>query len=312
MAAIADLAVQAIDAIHGIYGSHSGRRAVHAKGTLLKGTFTPTPEAASLSRAPFLAKAVPAVVRVSNGGGDPGAPDFDQDGRGLAVKLSLPDGSTTDMVTTSLPAFIARTPEDFVELTRARKPDPDTGFPDGAVGGAYLEKHPEAMTVIQHLLASKPPESYATVRFVNPHAFRWTSADGTARMVRWRWEPETGERSLEPEAATKLGADYLQEEILQRAAAGGASWRLVAVIGTEDDPTDDPTVVWPDEREAVDAGRLELTGPETERETGDDVLVFDPTRVCDGIELGDDPIVSFRHDAYAESVALRSGIRLSE
>ena len=96
---------------------------------------------------------MPAVVRVSNGGGNPEAPDFDQDGRGLAVKLTLPDGSTTDIVTTSLPAFIARTPEDFVELTHARKPDPETGYPDGAVVGAYIEKHPEAMTVIQHMVA---------------------------------------------------------------------------------------------------------------------------------------------------------------
>ena len=285
---------------------------MHAKGTLLRGTFTPTPEAARLSRAPFLAEPVPAVVRVSNGGGNPDAPDYEQDGRGLAVKFSLPDGSTTDMVTTSLPAFIARTPEDFVEFTRARKPDPETGYPDGAVVGAYLEKHPEAMTVIQHLVASQPPESYATVRFVNPHTFLWSGADGEERKVRWRWEPEAGERSLEPEEAEKLGADYLQEEILERAEAGNATWRLVVVLGTDEDSASDPTEVWPDDRETVEAGRLELTGPETERETGDDVLVFDPTRVCDGIELSDDPIVSFRHSAYAESVALRSGVRLSE
>lgn len=285
---------------------------MHAKGTLLRGKFTPTPEAARLSRAPFFAEPVPAVVRVSNGGGDPDAPDYDQDGRGLAVKFSLPDGSTTDMVTTSLPAFIARTPEDFVEFTRARKPDPETGYPDGAVVGAYLEKHPEAMTVIQHLVAAKPPESYATVRYVNPHTFLWSGADGEERKVRWRWEPETGERSLEPEEAEKLGADYLQEEILERAEAGNATWQLVVVLGTEEDSTSDPTEVWPDDRETIEAGRLELTGPETERETGDDVLVFDPTRVCDGIELSDDPIVSFRHHAYAESVALRSGVRLSE
>ena len=306
MADTADLAAQAVDAIHGIYGSHSGRRAVHAKGTLLRGTFTPGPEAAaSLGAAPFLAAETPVVVRVSNGGGNPEAPDHDLDGRGLAVKFSLPDGSTTDMVTTSLPAFIARTPEDFVEFTRARKPDPETGYPDGAVVGAYLEAHPEAMTVVQYMVTLKPPESYATVRFVNPHTFFW---DG--KKVRWRWEPEAEESSLEPEEAQELGADYLQEDILERAAAGTAAWRLVVVIGTDEDSTSDPTEVWPEDRETIAAGRLELTGPETERETGDDVLVFDPTRVCEGIELSDDPILSFRHDAYAESVKLRSGVQV--
>jgi catalase len=210
------------------------------------------------------------------------------------------------MVTTSLPAFIARTPEDFVELTRARKPDPETGYPDGAVVGAYLEKHPEAMTVIQHLVESRPPQSYATVRYVNPHTFLWNG-----RKVRWRWEPEDGESFLEPEAAAERGADYLQEEILERAAGDGAAWRLVVALGEEGDSTSDPTEVWPDERETVDAGRLVLTGPETGRETGDDVLVFDPTRVCEGIELSDDPILSFRHHAYAVSVELRSGVQVS-
>ena len=58
----------------------------------------------------------------------------------------------------------------------------------------------------------------------------------------------------------------------------------------------------------MEAGRLELTGPETEREQGDDVLVFDPTRVVDGIELSDDPILRFRPRAYAASVERRSGI----
>ena len=55
------------------------------------------------------------------------------------------------------------------------------------------------------------------------------------------------------------------------------------------------------------AGVLELTGQETGRETGGDVLVFDPTRVTDGIECSDDPVLLFRPKAYSESVARRTG-----
>ena len=40
---------------------------------------------------------------------------------------------------------------------------------------------------------------------------------------------------------------------------------------------------------------------------GDDVLVFDPTRVTDGIDLSDDQILRFRPRAYAASVTRRSG-----
>ena len=73
------------------------------------------------------------------------------------------------------------------------------------------------------------------------------------------------------------------------------------------DAVDDPTSVWPPERERVRAGTLELTELETERETDGDVLVFDPTRITDGIELSDDPVLQFRHRAYTESVTRRMG-----
>jgi catalase len=51
-----------------------------------------------------------------------------------------------------------------------------------------------------------------------------------------------------------------------------------------------------------------VTGLAHDREQGDDVLVFDPTRVTDGIELSDDPILRFRPHAYAESVLRRTGV----
>ena len=53
-------------------------------------------------------------------------------------------------------------------------------------------------------------------------------------------------------------------------------------------------------------GRLSLTGPELERERDGDILVFDPIRMTDGIEVSDDAILSFRSDAYRVSVTRRS------
>jgi catalase len=34
--------------------------------------------------------------------------------------------------------------------------------------------------------------------------------------------------------------------------------------------------------------------------------VFDPTRVVDGIELPDDPVLHFRRSAYSESIVRRT------
>jgi catalase len=296
-------AEEVVDAINDITGEHPGHRAAHAKGTLLSGTFTPS--GSGLTTAAHMGEEpVRVTVRVSNGGGEPAIPDYAKEARGLAVKFYLPDGSKTDIVALSLPCFFVRTPEDFLEFTRARKPDPETGQPDFEKLGAWLQNHPEAGPAIQAAVTTNPPESYATVRYNSIHAFRWTAADGAQRWVRYRFEPEAGERTLSEDEARSRGRDYLQEEIVAR---DGAAFRMVVVIAAADDDPDDPTVAWPEDRERVEVGRLELTGPDTERERGDDILVFDPTRLTDGIELSDDQILRFRPRAYATSVTRRSG-----
>ena len=296
-------AEEVVDAINDISGRHEGHRAAHAKGTLMAGRFTPS--GAGLTTAGHLqSDPVAVTARFSNGGGNPAIPDYAREGRGLAVKFYLPDGSKTDVVGLSLPCFFARTPEDFLEFTRARKPDPETGQPDFGKIGAWMEQHPEAGPAIHAAVSAEPPESYATVLYNSIHSFKWTAPDGTERWVRYRFEPEEGERTLPDEDAKALGRDYLQSELLGR---DSTAFRMVVVIATDDDAVDDPTVAWPEERERVEVGRLELTGPETERERGDDILVFDPTRVSDGIELSDDQILRFRPRAYAASVTRRSG-----
>jgi catalase len=304
-----ELAVEIVDAINDLAGRHEGHRAVHAKGTLLAGTLTATPEGAALTRAAHLqGDQMKVTARFSNGGGDPGGPDHGQDGRGLAVKAYLPDGSTTDFVSVNLPCFFVRTPEDFLEFTRARVPDPETGRPDMAKLGPFFEAHPEAMTAIQAALSPERPESYASVRYNGIHTFRWIPADGEPRWVRWVWEPVGGEATISKDAAKERGDDYLLEEVEERASAGGVAFDLVVTLGEDDDPLADPTAVWPEEREKVVAARLELTGPDIEREQEGDVLVFDPMRVTDGIEPSDDQILHIRSHAYAESVLRRSGV----
>jgi len=62
--------VQTFDKANG--GVHPGFRPAHAKGVLLTGVFTPSPEAASLTRAPHLQQnSTPVTVRFSNFAGIP-------------------------------------------------------------------------------------------------------------------------------------------------------------------------------------------------------------------------------------------------
>jgi catalase len=308
---VAGLEEQIVDAIQDVGGRHEGHRAVHAKGTLCAATFTPTPEAAEICRAAhFAGGPVRAHVRFSNGSGDPRGRDAAQDGRGIGVKLYLDDGTTTDIVGISRRQFFVRTPEDFLEFTRARKPDPETGEPDMEKLGAFLGAHPEAGPAVQEQLLSKPPVSYATTEFNGLHAFRYTAPDGTRRWVRWHLEPSAGVQVVEDdEAAAALDRDYLQHEIAERLAGGPVVFDLVVAVARDGDPIDDPTLAWPDDRETVELGRLEVTGLAADRERDGDVLVFDPMRVTDGIEPSADPILHARADVYAESVFRRSGAR---
>jgi catalase len=293
-----------------VAGRHPGSRAAHAKGALCAATFTPSAEAATLSRAAhFQGPTVRAHVRFSNGSGDPGAPDFEpREGRGMATKCYLPDGSTTDAIGITLPAFFVNTVDAFLEFLRARKPDPATGEPDPAAIGEFIGAHPESLTAAEAVITATPPESYLRCAYNSLHAYRFVDADGGSRFVRYRWEPDLGEANLDLEDATGRGPDYLQDDLASRLERGPAGFTVLAQIAEDGDPVDDPTVVWPDDRRKVTLGRLDVTGLAHDREHGGDVLVFDPTRVTDGIECSDDPILQFRSDAYAESVLRRSGV----
>jgi catalase len=310
----ADLSKPIVDALNDLTGRHDGFRAVHAKGTLCAGTFTPSPAGASACRAAqFQDGPLRAHVRFSNGSGDPRSRDAAQDGRGLALKLYLPEGGTTDIVGLSRRQFFVRTPEDFLEFTRARKPDPETGQPDMERLGAFLGAHPEAGPAVQEQLASRPPVSYATTAYNALHAYRLIAPGGTERWVRWHFHPEAGEATIaDDDEVAGLDRDYLQQEIVSRLGDAPVGFALQAAVAVEDDPLEDPTRAWPDERETIDMGRLEIAAPAFDRDRDGDILVFDPARVVDGVELSADPILQARADIYAESVFRRSGVRRGE
>jgi catalase len=296
----------AVDAIEQRYGAHPGARRLHAKGTLCRGTFTPTAAAAELTRAGiFAAGPVPATVRFSNGGGNPAEPDFVPDVRGLAVKLYGGDGDKLDISAQTSPRFPTRTVDAFIELVGALAPAPSMGWRLPR----FLAHHPRAAVALAAgAPALRPPASYAGCRYAAIHAFRWVDAAGGERYVRYTWRPAVASSPLSLREARRRGADYLQEDLAERLRGGPVTFTLDVQIAAPQDPTDDPTAVWPPGRATVDVGTLAVTALETTRETGGDIVVFDPARVPDGIELSDDPILRARSRLYSESIERRAGV----
>src|SRR6476620_4515141 len=89
------LAQQLLEALDALAGVHPGFRPAHAKGLMCSGTFTPTSEAANLTRAPHANRpSTPVTVRYSDATGVLTIPDNDPQRsgpRGIAVRFHLGD-----------------------------------------------------------------------------------------------------------------------------------------------------------------------------------------------------------------------------
>lgn len=296
-----------VDALNAINGSHPGYRAVHAKGTVCRGSFRATPEAAELSTAAHLqGEPVPATIRFSNASGNPNTSDAHPlAGRGMSVKFHLPDDDATDLAMVPLPVFMVRNAEDFLAFTKARTPDPDTGQPDPEKVMAFVGEHPETARALQLGLPElAPTTSFATSGYNGLHAFALVDSAGERHWGRWGMVPEAGIEHVPHDDLGDLDADYLQHEIGDRLEGGPAVFTLRFTLAQDGDSLDDPTEPWEGEREVRDMGRLEVTEVIDESEAGDP-LVFDPTNLTDGIEPSDDKILAARSPAYSVSIERR-------
>jgi catalase len=294
---------QAVDALNGVFGRHPGFRAAHAKGTVCSGTFTASRAASALTTAAHMqGEPVEVIARLSNASGHPGAPDL-LNARGLAVKFALPAGGSTDIVSVTLNRFLVRTPDEFVELNRALRHSGDgdrPGFRPLRLGW-FLLRHPDHLKALADAVKVEPVASYAQCRYNALHSFKWIDDSESGRWLRYSWLPEEAPRrgTGDPKRQDR---DCLQRELAERLEREPVRFALELQLAQEGDPITDPMSAWPQQREKVQAGTLELTAVVPEQT----LLVFDPTRVTDGIELSDDPILHFRPRAYDVSVKRRS------
>lgn len=306
-----DIGRRLVGAIDEFAGTTPGFRAAHAKGICCTGTFTPAPAAAAMTTAPHLhAGSVPVVVRFSNAGSSPRMPDYAVDVAGMAVKFLLPDGRETDIVANSLPVFFVREPEAFIELTKARRAG-GSGRPSPLRLLGFFARHPEAGPALWYSIRrlNKVIASRARARYHGLHAFRWIDAAANPRYVRYVLDPEAGEADLRRNDARALGRDFLEEELRKRLGEGPIRFKLRLQVADPTDEVNDATKAWPASRALVDAGTIELTAVAADQEAGCERRVFDPTRVIDGIELSDDPLLIARREAYSVSIERRLSSR---
>ena len=298
--ALAGELIQKLDNLNG--GVHPGHRPVHAKGIMLDGFFSPTPEAAGLSRAPhFHQAATPVLVRFSDFAGVPAVPDNDPNiagPRGCAIRFQLGEYAHTDIVAHSTDGFPARTAAEFAEFLGAvHASGPDVPHPTPIE--KFLGGHPKALAFVQ---TPKPiPTSFARETYFGVTAYRFIDAEGTVRHVRYRILPDAGNEYLDVEAAAAKGPNFLMEELAGRLAKGPVKMNIRVQIANDGDVVDDATGHWPAERRQVLLGVVTLTGfvPETSADARR--IIFDPIPRVEGIEPSADPLLEPRADVYLMS-----------
>ena len=244
-----------LDELQPVFPDHRpGTRPLHALGTGTIGWFRPSDVAATYCRARHFAdRETPVLVRFSNGNGQDD-PDGRLQPRGMAIRFhiggTIDDGGrivplpaasieTTDLLTMSVPVFVAKDDDKVLEFERASKavnmrrpsllarlrslltmcplPPQEQGVEmSGAdavlkLANAYLPSQGFAVESMMMRL----PASYARTMYHAVHAFEMRGRHDVVRMVRFFVEPAAGVRAAEPPEASGslIGAALRQPKI---------------------------------------------------------------------------------------------------
>jgi catalase len=287
-----------IDQFDTMFGQHPGFRPVHAKGALLKGAFSPSSAAGSLTRAPHMNRpSTPVTARFSNSTGIPAIPDNDPNAspHGFAIRFNLAERVHTDIITHSTDGFPAHTGEEFLEFLRAAASS-DPSKPSPTPIEQFLSAHPAALAFVQ---APKPaPSSFARETYFGVTAVRFTNADGASRYGRYRVIPEAGNDHLDDARAAAKSPDYLFDELTARIAGAPIRFRVLAQLANDGDPVDDATRHWPEDRTLFELGTVSLTELVPDSAAEQRHIIFDPIPRVDGIEPSQDPLLELRSAIY--------------
>jgi len=291
------LAQQLLDAFDQLQGVHPGFRPAHAKGLMCSGVFTPSAEAAKLTRAPHANRpSTPVTVRYSNSTGLPNIPDNDparSGPRGIAIRFHLDDHLHTDIIGHSFDGFPVRTGEEFLEFLRAAAAI-GAGRPEAM--GAFLASHPNARRFVE---APKPvPASFAREAFFAGTAFKFTNSGGASRHGRFRVRPDAGTEHLSNEAAAAKSPEFLFDELGPRLAREAVKLGVFVQMAEPGDDVADASTTWPSSRKEIRFGTIALTARVDDQAPERRKIIFDPLPRVDGIDASGDPLTQVRADIY--------------
>ena len=289
-----------VNALHDAFGEHHAR-AVHTKGVMLEGIFTPSADARRITKEPiFSGGQLPIIARFSVFAGVPDLPDNDDGASpaGFAIKIRSPNGDDFDIEANQHGDFIVATSDEFAVFLRALGA---AGKGDGHALDAFLQTHPHARDFLE---SRTYPASYASAVYFGVNAFRFTNAAGASAFVRYRIVPRVAEHYLNATERKEAIPNYLQDEIVRRLAGSPVVFDWYAQVAGPGDRIEDPSVAWPANRPVVKLGTFTLSAVAVGADALQKTLLFLPGQAHPGVEAAD-PMLVLRNTAYPISLGQR-------
>jgi catalase len=301
-------------------------RVVHARGAAAHGVFRSYGNAASATRARFLAekdRETPVFVRFSTVAGSRGSADTVRDVRGFAVKFYTDEGNF-DLVGNNMPVFFIQDGIKFPDVIHAVKPHPDREIPQAQSAHDtfwdFVSLHTEATHHVMWLMSDRAiPRSYRTMEGFGVHTFRLVTARGKTTLVKFHWKPVAGVHSLlweEAQLAAGMDPDFHRRDMADGIDNGAfLEWELgLQLLPDSGDQTFegidllDPTKLVPEELAPVKpVGLLTLNRNPTNYFAETEQVAFHTGNLVPGIEITDDPLMQARMFSYLDTQLTRLG-----
>lgn len=300
------LADELVNTMRETFKTPENYRPVHAKGQLVRGTFTPSKDASKLSKAPIFSNAsTPLIMRYSTDTGLENLPDNGENGsRGFAIRFVLSEDGHEhyDIITNNAFGFVVSTGEGFLDRFKAMR--------DGKME-EFLDRYPHARYFNENQ-APAHSYSFATEQWHSIHAFKFIDAKGSERFFRWRIVPWQGVMKHSKADAAKQSKNYQFDDLEWRLSHGKPiKYRLLSQLAEPGDPTNDSTKVWPETNDFAEMGEIvveKLWTMDEGQSHGKEQkkIIYDPMpRYIEGIAASDDPLIEVRTAVYLISGRIR-------
>jgi catalase len=301
-------------------------RVVHARGSGAYGTFTAYGNAASVTKAGFLAEKgleTDVFVRFSTVLGSRGSADTVRDVRGFAVKFYTAEGNF-DLVGNNMPVFFIQDAIKFPDLIHAAKWHPDREIPQAQTAHDtfwdFVSLHTEATHHVFWAMSDRAvPRSYRTMEGFGVHTFRLVNAEGETALVKFHWKPVAGVHSLaweEAQLTAGVDPDFHRRDLADSIDAGlFYEYELgIQVMPDSDEETFhgidllDPTKIVPEELAPVQpVGKLVLNRNPDNFHAETEQIAFHLGHLVPGIEVTNDPLLQGRLFSYLDTQLSRLG-----